>query len=199
MTQSDYLRGISGRRPDSDESQDRFRNYEIAGAGHATPEELLYGPAVEDIKKAGIAVPPLSCNEGPRSRFPNSVAFNAIYRNLNAWVQNGMAPPHAEPIQVQDDKPVLDRFGNVLGGVRTPFVDVPTAQWSGTSTGESFCAIAGHETPFDTAQLKSLYSTREQYAQAVRESVNKLVAARFITSEDGAKLITDSRQARVPE
>ena len=199
MTQSDYLRGIAARRPDSDEPQDRFRNYEIAGAGHATPEELLYGPAVDDIKKAGIAPPPLECNEGPRSRFPNSIAFNAIYRNLDAWVRNGIAPPRAEPIQVDDGRPVLDPFGNVLGGVRSPFVDVPTAQWSGTSTGPSFCSIAGHEKPFDAARLKELYPSREHYVKAVRENVDTLIDARFITPEDGAKLIDDAAKAPIPK
>lgn len=192
MTQSDYLRGIAGRRADSDEPGDRFRNYEIAGAGHATPEELLYGPSVEDTKKAGIAVPPMSCNEGPRSRFPNSVAFNAIYRNLDAWVREGVAPPRADPIRVEGGKPVLDRFGNVVGGVRSPYVDVPTVQWSGNSTGESFCSIAGHENPFDTARLRTLYPTRNTYIRAVRESVDRLVGARFITPQDGAKLVAEA-------
>ena len=198
MTQSDYLRGIAARRPDSDDPQDRYRNYEIAGAGHASPDELTYGPAVADIEKVGIAVPPMSCNEGPRSRFPNSVAFNAIYRNLDAWVRKGIAPPRAEPILVENGAPVLDAHGNVRGGIRSPFVDVPTAQWTGTSTGPSFCNIAGHETPFDAAKLKSLYPSPTSYADAVRKNVDALVAARFITKEDGVKLMEQARQVRVP-
>ena len=199
MTQSDYLRGIAARRPDSDEPQDRFRNYEIAGAGHATPEELLYGPAVEDIKKAGIVPPPMECNEGARSRFPNNIAFNAIYRNLDEWVRSGVVPPRAEPIRVDNGQPVLDPFGNVMGGVRSPFVDVPTAQWSGTSTGPSFCSIAGHEKAFDAARLKTLYPSLPRYAKAVRENVEALIAARFITPEDGTKLVAEAAKARIPE
>ena len=197
MTQSDYLRGISARRADSDAPQDRYRNYEIAGAGHATPDELTYGPAVADIEKAGIAVPPMACNEGPRSRFPNSVAFNAIYRNLDAWVRKGVAPPRAAPILVENGAPVLDVHGNVRGGVRSPFVDVPTAQWTGTSTGPSFCNIAGHETSFDAAKLKSLYLTQASYVEAVSKSVAALVDERFITAEDGAKLVAEAKQLRV--
>jgi hypothetical protein len=198
MTQSDYLRGIAGRRPDSDEPQDRFRNYEIAGSGHATPDELLFGPAENDIVKAGIMVPPMSCNEGPRSRFPNSVAFNAIYRNLDEWVRKGVAPPRAEPIRVENGQPVVDGHGNVIGGVRSPFVDVPTAQWTGTSTGPSFCSIAGHEKPFEAARLQALYPTHAAYVQAVRRNVDELVAARFIVREDGAKLIDAAAKSRTP-
>ena len=40
MSQSDYLRGITARRPDSDVPTDAYRQYEMAGAGHATPDEL---------------------------------------------------------------------------------------------------------------------------------------------------------------
>jgi hypothetical protein len=198
MSQSDYLSGISARRPDSDDPRDRFRNYEIAGSGHATPEELMYAAKPADIEKAGVMVPPMSCNEGPRSRFPNAIAFNAAFRNLDEWVREGIAPPHAEPIRVQNGQPVLDKFGNVTGGVRSPYVDVPTAQWTGTSTGASFCFIAGHEKPFGEAQLKALYPTRAAYVKAVRKNVAELVNARFITREDGEKLVVEARRAKMP-
>lgn len=198
MTQSDYLRGIAARRPDSDEIDDRFRNYEVAGSGHATPDELLFGPAPADIIKAAIAVPPMECNEGPRSRFPNSIAFNAAFQNLDAWVRKDIPPPRAEPIRVVEGQPVVDEFGNVVGGVRSPYVDVPTAQWIGNSTGESFCSIAGHEKPFDRARLKSLYPTHASYVRAVRRNVNDLVAKRFIVREDGDKLIREARNSQVP-
>jgi len=198
MTQSDYLRGIAARRPDSDETIDRFRNYEVAGSGHATPDELLFSPAPADITRAGVAVPPMECNEGPRSRFPNSIAFNAAFRNLDAWVRKGVPPPRAEPIRVKDGQPILDEFGNVTGGVRSPYLDVPTSQWFGNSTGESFCSIAGHEKRFDRARLNSLYPTHATYVNAIRRNVDDLVAKRFLVKEDGEKLIREARDAQVP-
>jgi hypothetical protein len=198
MTQSDFLSGIDARRADSDDPQDRFRNYDIAGSGHATPDELSLGPAPADIARAGVAVPPMDCNEGPRSRFPNSLAFNAAFRNLDQWVRKGSAPPRAEPIRVENGKAMLDRFGIVVGGLRSPYVDVPTAQWTGTSTGASFCFIAGHEKPFDTARLKELYPTHAAYVRAIRRSVGELVGARFLTREDGARLVSEAIAARIP-
>jgi len=193
MSQSDYLRGISARRPDSDTAPDQYRNYEIAGAGHATPEELNFAAAPGDIVKAGRAVPPMACNEGPRSRFPNSVAFNAIFRNLDLWVRKGIPPPRAEPIHDG-----LDGYGNVTGGIRSPFVDVPVSTWFGNSTGESFCGIAGHEAPFDHARLKQLYPTHGAYEHAVIEDVSKLVSERSIVRQDGSALIEEARHADVP-
>ena len=44
MSQSDYLFGIASRRPDSDTAADPFRHYEMAGTGHATPDESTTPP-----------------------------------------------------------------------------------------------------------------------------------------------------------
>jgi hypothetical protein len=196
VTLSEYLR--VDPRPDSDAAPDLFRHYEIAGAAHATPDELTFAAAPADIVKAGIAVPPMECNEGPRSRFPNSVAFNAALRNLDEWVRKGNRPPRAEPIAVADGKPVVDEDGNVKGGVRSPYVDVPTSRWSGSSTGASFCFIAGHEIPFTPERLRMLYPTHAAYVDAVRKSVADLVSKRFIVREDGEELVKEAQQSRIP-
>jgi hypothetical protein len=198
MSQSDYLGGIDARRPDSDAPSDPFRHYEMAGAGHATPDELYYSAAPEDIVKAGRAVPPLSCNEGPRSRFPSSIFLDAALRNLQRWVGNGIAPPHADPITVVNGAPVLDQFGNVTGGLRSPFLDVPTSTWFGSSTGASFCFIAGHEVPFSHETLRRLYPSHGRYVAAVANDVRHLVGQRIITLPDGIQLVRDAAHADVP-
>jgi hypothetical protein len=192
MSQSDYLSGIAARRADSDAAPDLYRNYEIAGSAHATPDELNFAAAPADIEKGGRSVPPMACNEGPRSRFPNGPAFNAILRNLDIWVKTGTPAPRAESILVVDDKPVLDRFGNVIGGIRSPFVEVPISTWFGNSTGPSFCRIAGHEVPLDQTLVKTLYPTVDDYVRAVTASVSRLVVEGFIVKEDGDELIAEA-------
>ncbi len=196
VTLSEYLR--VEKRPDSDATPNLFRHYEVAGAAHATPDELTFAAAAADISKAGVPVPPMDCSEGPRSRFPNSVAFNAAFRNLDEWVRKGTAPPRAEPIVVENGKPVLDEDGNVKGGVRSPYVDVPTSTWTGSSTGASFCFIAGHEIPFGRERIRTLYPSRAAYVRAVRRNVSDLIAQRFIVREDGAELIKQAETARIP-
>jgi Alpha/beta hydrolase domain len=198
MSQSDYLSGIASRRPDSDTPGDRFRHYEMAGAGHATPDELYYSAAPDDIVKAGRTVPPLECNEGPRSRFPSSIFLDAALLNLERWVENGIAPPRADPIAVSGGQPVLDEHGNVVGGLRSPFLDVPTSTWFGSSTGASFCFIAGHEVPFSHEKLRQLYSSHGRYVRAVAEDVRNLVRQRIITAPDGVRLVRDAAKADVP-
>ena len=140
----------------------------------------------------------MSCNEGPRSRFPSHIFFDAFLRNLEEWVDSGIAPPHGDSIVVQNNQPVLDAFGNVTGGLRSPFLDVPTSTWYGTSTGASFCFIAGHEVPFSEAQLLNLYKNHGKYVSQVARNVSDLVRDRFITQSDGAALKTEAAHADVP-
>jgi hypothetical protein len=201
MTMSEYLTfggGVAARLPDSDAPPNLTRNYEIAGAAHATPDELNFAAAPADIEKAGRPVPPMSCNEGPRSRFPNGPAFNAIFHNLDLWIRHGTPPPKAEPVEVQDGKAKLDKFGNVIGGVRSPYVDVPTSTWYGASTGESFCRIAGHEVPFDEAKVRELYPSHKAYVEAVEADVNKLVRERFLIKQDGDEMIEAAEKSVRP-
>jgi hypothetical protein len=201
MTTSEYLSfggGVAARLPDSDTPPNLTRNYEIAGAAHATPDELNFAASPADIEKAGRPVPPMDCNEGPRSRFPNGPAFNAIFHNLNLWIRKGTPPPKAEPIDVQDGKAKLDKVGNVIGGVRSPYVDVPTSTWYGSSTGESFCRIAGHEVPFDDAKIKELYPTHKAYVDAVKADADKLVKGRFMIRQDGEEMVEAAEKSGRP-
>ena len=197
MSQSDYLGWAPSRREDNDTPGDQYRHYDIAGAGHATPDELWFAASSEDIVKGGRTPPALNCDQGPRSRFPSWVAYNAIYRNLKAWVEDGAPPPPSQNIEVANSKGVTDANGNVKGGIRSPWLDVPTSTWNGNSTGQSFCRIAGHEIPLLPATLASLYPSQQAYEQAVRQNVDNLVNARFITPEDGRVLKARAGETRV--
>src|SRR4051812_14433996 len=202
MSQSDYLFGIDSRRPDSDAPADRFRHYEMAGAAHATPDELNFAATSTDIMKAGVAVPSMTCGvpgeEFPRSRFPSRIFFDAMLRNLDLWVRYGIRPPHADPIKVENGAGVLDEFGNVVGGLRSPYLDVPTSTWFGSTPGGGFCGIAGHEVPLGPAVLQQQYPSHGAYVRAVVKDTAKLVAGRYITADDGLDLIREAAQADVP-
>jgi hypothetical protein len=198
MSQSDYLNARPSWREDSDAPADRHRYYEVAGAGHASPDELYYSADPDDIEKANRAVPPVGCNEGPRSRLSMSLATNAMVRNLDQWVRRGIPAPRAELIKVENGQPVLDEHGNVIGGVRSPYLDVPTATWHGNATGASFCRIAGWEEPFSPQKLQTLYPDHEDYVGKVIRSAGQLVVERFITLADGLALIDEAYRADVP-
>ena len=67
-----------------------------------------------------------------------------------------------------------------------------------TSTGASFCFIAGHEIPFDDARLNQLYTSHGDYVTKVKDSVNRLVRERFLTPADGLKLQREAAQSQIP-
>lgn len=199
MSASDYLLGIDSRRPDSDAPGDRYRHYEVPGMGHATPDELYWSAAPEDIVRAGRTVPSISCGDGPRSRFPSGLVFDAAFQNLDRWVRRDVPPPRVPRIQVRDGQGVTDRFGNLVGGYRTPLVDVPTSTWYGSSSGGGFCFIAGHEVPFGEDRLQRLYGSHARYVQAVSRSVDALVDDRLLTVADGRWVVEQARVSDVPE
>ena len=170
----------------------------MAGAGHATPDELTFSASSADIVAAGRTVPPASCNEGPRSRSPSSIFFDAALRSLDLWVREGVAPPRAEPILVRGGAPVLDEFGNVQGGLRSPFLDAPTSTWYGAATGASFCFIAGYERPLPQGSLDGLYRNHGAYIRAVRDSVRSLEDQGFLTDYDARALRREASRSDIP-
>ena len=103
MAQSDYLLG-SLRDGQRQRRGDQYRHYEMAGAAHATPDELDYSAAPAEIFKAGRDVP-TECGQGPRNPFPSSIHFDAAMTNLNLWVRYGLKPPSGRDINVVNGAP----------------------------------------------------------------------------------------------
>ena len=194
------------RRPDSDEPGDRFRRYELPGASHFDWWQYNY-PAVEDLAKAGV--PPLSDHWtfpsecGPHhvalNDFPQPYLFAGAFANLEAWVRYGTLPPKAAVIELRGDSAVTDEFGNARGGVRTPWVDVPTATFHPTMEGRSStpfrCDDNGYWTPFTWERLERVYGRFETYATRFLAAVDRLVAERWVTPADG-RTITEEFRAK---
>jgi hypothetical protein len=188
----------AGRRADSDQPQDRFREYEIAGAAHASQNELDFGPNYLDILAARAPMPPLTAGFGPRSPLNIGIFQNAAFANLDLWVRKNVPPPPGALINFQNGTPVLDQFGNPTSGVRSPYLDVPTAQWFASSSGPGLSFLLGYFRPFDAQHLKPLYNSHEQYLDAVISDTRKLVNQRYITREDGEEIIRHAKDSDVP-
>lgn len=204
--QTDILATYAQRREDSDAPSDRYRLYEIAGGAHADAAFYPYMPAVADLRKIGSAYPLLAswpfanqCEpEQALARTPiNTYALDAALANLTRWIRDGVPPPKAERIRIENPgtpqaRIALDQFGNAVGGVRTPYLDVPTATYHTTSKGETFCPELAHTVPFDWARLNSLYGTPQNYRAKLTQSVDKLVRERWLTESDGRRIKAES-------
>jgi hypothetical protein len=99
---------------------------------------------------------------------------------------------------------VRDQFGNPVGGVRSPAVDVPVATYverglrtSGSSKGAG-SPYLGYDVPFPPDQLRALYPTHQDYVDKVIASARQLTEARWLTDYDSAELIERARAAKVP-
>jgi hypothetical protein len=142
------------------------------------PTSCYYAPA-PPTSRAPAATCRRSC--ATRARAAGSEQqrlFDALARNLDRWVRRGIAPPPGRTIAFGRRR-VLDRFGNVVGGVRSPGVDVPISTWSGTTTGPGFCGIAGAEHRFSAARLRALYPTHGAYVRAVGRDARRLQHSRY--------------------
>ena len=108
--------------------------------------------------------------------------------------------PEAPRLSVNEDRTAfeLDALGNVLGGIRTNYVDAPVAILSGLGqTADGFCRIFGTTDLFDDAQLAELYPTAESYLEAVNTSVDAAVDAGFLLPPDAALIITDAEASGI--
>ena len=201
ITQGDVPLTFKRRRDDSDEPGDRFRLYEIAAAPHMDKIYYEHLPVPEDQVKAGqpgflanwpltyLCTPTINLIDLPILRY----AVDAAFANLDRWVRTGEPAPRAERVAVVNGGTPQasfenDEFGNVKGGVRNPYIDVPSATYYASSPGPAVCRNFGRIAPFDWARLEKVYGSPQEYADKVAASVDRLVQERWLTESDGERI-----------
>lgn len=137
---------------------------------------------------------------------PGYVA-DAAFADLTKWLDDGTPPPHAARLQVTDPRAgtvVRDRFGNALGGLRTPFVDVPTATFSATDGSANdtplsgLCPLMGFSIPFSHPRLHALYASHAAYVAGVTRETSELVRRGFWVASDAAQVVRQAAASDVP-
>ncbi len=176
------------RRPDSDDVYP-YRHYELSGAWLGVRYHWLSSPCEQDViaAKGGPFLGPFVV---PPHEFPLRYILNGAFASMDRWVRNGTPPPHAEPIEVINNCStfVFDEFGNTVGGVRTPYVDVPIVTYPPDN----------NPIPFDHALLEELYGNHGRYVSQVVQAANELIQDGWVTKEDGEKIKTEAAHADVP-
>ncbi|MBV8786624.1 MAG: hypothetical protein JOZ00_08040, partial [Mycobacterium sp.] len=216
ITETDLFGGIrSGyyyaRRPDDD----RLRVWEIPGAAHADNYTIQVaaidtGDApLDDIVAAYAPTNNLMGQElGHYINFApqHHYVVQAAVAALDAWVRTGEPAPAAPPItmrETDDPQPVLDANGIAEGGVRTPWVDVPTARTSGigdayegsdngpeVAGANIMASIFGSGEPFDKATLNRLYPGGvTEYVQKFTAALDTAIQSGFILSADRVEIL----------
>lgn len=176
----------AARQPDTD----KLRTWEIAGTSHsdATYLQLLSEQGSRQYQQFMDLGPALAMiNNGPQS-YVNGAALRA----MRDWVTDGTEPAQAEPFEVVDDALVRDEHGNVIGGVRTPQLDVPVA----TLTGEG-AALSGRTIPFDEATLTKMYPTHDAYVSAFSTATTRAIDAGFMLADDEARINAEAQASTI--
>jgi hypothetical protein len=187
-TQTDLveLGYAAARQPNTNQ----IRTWEVAGTAHA--DAYLVGPA------AGLLGCTAPINDGPQH-----VVVQAAFAAFRNWVDHGTPPPSPPPFRLESTDPVavaLDHHGNVIGGVRTPAVDVPVSTLSGAAPPGSneICQFFGSTTPFDQKTLASAYGDKTSFLASYRASLDKAIAGRFVLSADRTALLARAEQVQFP-
>lgn len=168
---------------DSDIPGALFRAYELPGSSHDTVNNLLeWYQDDPDPVITGTEQLYRGTEEGKPNDYPYECLFNAAFRNLYCWVREGVPAPHADPIKIgPDGKNVTDLFGNAVGGVRSPFIDLPTAAYSGFCTlPDGTKGVFGHAVPFSRERMEAIYGSLEHYRVLAEKSADSAIALGFI-------------------
>lgn len=176
------------RRNDGDEPGNQFRLYEFAAIGHVDSRDnvrLLPNPCVH-----------------PLSTFPTQAYFSVSLHHLLRWVDDGIVPPRADRVwldrNVENDgsQMVLDEHGNPVGGIRSPYVDVPTAAYTAINTAadplpdqvsayvqangprgaQTMCSLSNYQDSFGREKLEKLYGSLRNYRKMFEDRLNELEA-----------------------
>ena len=112
-----------------DEPNDKCRYYEIAG----TPHTDIVCPILSDIEEIRKTKQSLPNLDEKLLKMLNDIPMEyyicGLLEKLHIWASQHIAPPIVEPFRRGENELIRDEHGNVCGGLRSPFVDVPIAQY----------------------------------------------------------------------
>lgn len=180
-------------RGDSDAPNDRFREYQFPAASHVPTrgisDPLAIFPTLSGVMQPGEKL----------SQFPSPPFYQMAFVNLVQWVTKGVKPPHAAPLEMVNGEILRDEHGNARGGVRTPWVDLPTARYTASAplpagSNNMFRRMIGLQEPFPADKLHALYGTRTDYLKRFDREIDRLVKERWLLRADGEKLKADERK-----
>ncbi|HEY6524474.1 MAG TPA: alpha/beta hydrolase domain-containing protein [Solirubrobacteraceae bacterium] len=191
------LGGGAPAQPDGE----HLRLWEMAGASHFDTY-LVFAAAQDDGRLAPAAFAELMkpttqvmfattdspVNSGPQQHYIAQAALDALV----AWAAGGPVPPRAPRLELDADAQLAcGEHGIARGGIRTPWVDVPTATLSGLGqSGDGFAVLAGRTDLFDPQTLQRLYpGGRADYLDRFAESLDATITAGFLRPEDRAEIL----------
>jgi hypothetical protein len=183
------------RQPETD----KYRHWEVAGARHGPSTLMLRFNLKTD--RDGLTNVTIGSTITQLLEADWQPVMAAAFWHINNWIDGGAPPPIMPLIEVTETNGKLefsrDQYGNTLGGIRLPEVEVPYAQIVINTRSRM---LPGASTfPFPTAYLKRLYPTHDDYVTKVTEAVNKAQAQGIILQHAADDYIKRAKAAPIPE
>jgi alpha/beta hydrolase family protein len=179
------------------------RTWEIAGTAHADNYNFIIGfadsgklPAEQlaqlwrptrDVLSTHFDA---AMNGNPAHHYVVMAAISALDR----WVSRGAVPATSPQIALEpgvNDRARRDAHGNALGGIRTPWIDVPVAAYSGEgNSGNQQALLGGTTVPFDAQELARLYpGGRTDYLSRFSAALDATIEHGFILPDDREEIL----------
>jgi hypothetical protein len=211
-------------RPDADGPADRYRLYQVAGTGHVTGRRELTTNRLQ-MQDRGWPEQLREVTEQHSDGRMDLVA-RAVFHAVDRWAADGTAPPvmaerfgYADPAGdatrgvMPESLPLArDADGNVLGGIRTPWAQVPAAAYfphsspvpgrcnpaphAPYSDPAMLADLVAHMKPFTAAELTRRYGGRAGYLSRLEAAGQAAVAAGWLLAADLPGYLDEARTAR---
>ncbi|MCW2896361.1 MAG: hypothetical protein JWO75_5850 [Actinomycetia bacterium] len=191
------LGGGAPAQPDGE----HLRLWEMAGTSHVDTYTLLasarddghlapaaFAELMKPTTEVMFGTTDFPVNAGPQQHYIGQAALGALV----AWAAGGPVPPRAPRLELDaSGQLACGEHGIARGGIRTPWVDVPTATLSGLGqSGDGFAMLAGRTDPFDRQTLERLYpGGPADYLDRFAASLDAAIAAGFLRPEDRAEIL----------
>lgn len=178
-----------------------IRHYELTSSPHTDPASPLIPDNNEIVKTKN----PPKILDGEYHYEVNNIQLayyvNSCLELLHEWAVKDVEPPQNLLIDRDEDGNTLtDKFDNGVGGLRSPYIDVPIATYhpnaiaDPSQINQSVGNVNGSMAYFDKETLEKLYESKEDYLNKFEASVRSQEADGWLIVEDAERMIAWSRE-----
>lgn len=205
-------------RPDSDDPDDTYRLYQLAGGAHIEDWPGEWSTHARSLAAAGVDLGGVPVRE-QRTDARSDLIMRALLDRLVDCTQ-GIPAPHAARFDYAQGEVPLTRMlqrdgdGNVMGGIRSPWIQAPLAAYTPHGTpapdpdsdavdGPTWTplvdralatGLVGTMSPFSAQEARRRYGDESAYLRAFADAADALVTDRVLSAADAAELITTAPQ-----
>lgn len=183
------------------ESDGKIRHYELTSSPHTDPASPLIPDNSEIIKTKNL--PKILDFEYDYEVNSMQLAYyvNSVSEYLHNWAVKGIEPPSSLEIDRDEEGlAIKDEHGNGVGGLRSPYIDVPVATYhpnalaNPSQINQAVGNVNGSMDYFDSIKLRTLYNDEKKYLEQFEASVKAQVETGWLLESDAKCMLAWSHE-----